>query len=239
MTKRQSSYVYAAKNVLNVLMQNVAIYAFISVLVALRDRIQGRLDLIETIAQEQERSRRGIGMDKTRIRGLLTNTLVVVCGQMRSWANQTNQNDLAEQAPASRSHWARVSHLKLGEKANVILKLARTHLDKLTGYGMTPELLNELESRIATYNAIALAPRHAITHRKTLTGLLAGELDGLRNDLENVLAPLMNQFEEIAPAFFQDYKNARLLVTPATTPIEVIRERAATKAKKKPEAAAA
>jgi hypothetical protein len=231
MTKKQTSYLYSAKNVFSVLTANASIYAVISILVALRDRIQGKLDLIETISQEQERKRKGIGADKTRIRDLVTRSLLTVCGQVRSWAGETNQNDVAEQVPATKSAWNRVPHLKLGERAKAVLQLARKHRDELTGYGMTDELLQQLERGIAAYEAIVIAPRNAITRRKTLTSLLDQELVSLQEQMDNVLDPLMNQFEDTAPGFFQDYKNARRLVQPARTPIEVIRERSAIKAK--------
>jgi len=228
-TKKQGSYLSSAKNVFSVLTANAAIYAVISVLVALRDRIQGKLDLIETITQEQERTAKGISVDKSRIRDLLTSSLLTVCGQVRSWASETKRGEIEAQMPANRTAWSRVPQIKVAERASAVLEIARKYKDDLIGYGMTDALLQQLESQIAAYKAIVLAPRNAITRRKTLTSLLDQELAGLKEVLDDVLDPLMNQFEDSAPKFFQDYRNARLLVKPATTPIEVIRERAADK----------
>jgi len=230
MTRKQLAYLVAARNVLGVLAQFAALFAGISYLVALRKRIQDKVDLIETITQEQERSQKGITADKNRIRDLVIDTVLVVCGQIGAWARETSQLDLAEQATTVRSRWIRVPQGKLAERMKAILGLAKEHREPLAAFGLSDELLAQLETRIQVYDAIVVAPRSAITRRKTLTGILDEELRGLADLFDNVLDPLMLQFKDSEVSFFQGYRNARSVVKPASTPIETILERKIVKA---------
>jgi len=152
-------------------------------------------------------------------------TVLVVCGQIGAWARETSQLDLAEQATTVRSRWIRVPQGKLAERLKSILVLAQEHREALSAFGLSDELLAQLETRIRVYDVIVVAPRSAITRRKTLTGILDEELRGLADLFDNVLDPLMLQFKDSEVSFFQGYRNARSVVKPASTPIETILER--------------
>jgi len=53
-----------------------------------------------------------------------------------------------------------------------VFNLAQEHREALSAFGLSDEWLAQLETRIRVYDAIVVAPRSAITRRKTLTGIL-------------------------------------------------------------------
>lgn len=128
------------------------------------------------------------------------------------------------------SHWKLIPSTKLTDRAKAVQTLAQQHRSELEPFGLTSASLGEFKQRIDAYERLALAPRSAVTHRKTLTGTLDQELRKLADLLDHQVNPLLLPFAASAPEFYAAYQNARVTVQPARTPMETIRERALAKA---------
>ena len=202
----------AADNTLVVLDDNTAITETVSAIGEVVGEIRGRMTLIGTYVEEQERDQKGVTEGKNLSRTNLVDVTLTVCGQLKAFGRRTGDADVRQRASESRSAWMKVPQSKLGERSKAILGLAREHREALTPFGMTDGLLTKLESEIAAFGAALLLPRDVINRRKTITGLIATEMKEVCTVLRDELDPLMRQFEASHPQFYADYHNARALV---------------------------
>ncbi len=185
----------------------------IPILVTLRPALRQRVELVETIAADQEDKNTGIAADKQRIANLLMDTMVIVSGQLVAWAELNQNATLSHQAYLTRSSLRGLGP-KLTERAMSLHELGTEHKDALAEFGLSDELLTALENRATAYHAIAVAPRTARAETKTLTRLLDTELTGIMRLLKKVWDPLMRQLKETEGQFYQDYRNARRIGKP-------------------------
>jgi hypothetical protein len=230
MTKRQLSQLRSSRAVVAILSKHSAQFAGIPAFVDLWQRARNKVDLVACIAGDQERSSKGISADKERIRRLVIDTGLVVAGLLRAWAGQTGNVIVESGASVTLSSWKRMPQIMLPAHIGNILKLAQEHREALRPYGLTDDLLQELEARIEMFDFLVLAPREAIVQRKVTTQILERELRGLMELFAKAFDPLMFRFVESAPEFYREYTLARRQHKLAATPIWVVRRRAAEKA---------
>ena len=81
----------------------------------------------------------------------------------------------------------------------------------LKGYGVTEAMLTKLGDAIKAYEKAIGSPRVAISERKTHTDAIPGELKKMRQGFAK-LDRLVVMFEDDAPGFVSDYRNARVIV---------------------------
>lgn len=229
MTTLQRAVVLTFRNTLRTFADHAARYAGISFLVGYVKRIQERLETIEALGQEQEACGTGVTAQKNRVRDLAIESVLGVAGIVAAWARDNGQEEVLNAVQFSRSSLKRMAQAVLLDRLETVHALAKKHERDLTPLGLRVESIKQLETRIEVYDVIVVAPRNAITRKKTLTELLKREIDGLQEMLNGVVDPLMLQFENTAPEFYTAYTHARKVVRPARTSLESILERSIAK----------
>ena len=99
-----------------------------------------KIELIETLAEEQERDNKGLAADKTRIREMLIDTMEIVGTQTKSWAAVNREEAIWSRIETSRAKLRRTGS-KLAEMANGLHVLVGERLEDLANYGVTQDWL--------------------------------------------------------------------------------------------------
>ena len=173
---------------------------------------QAKLSVIDQYAAQQEEDRTGLTERKNAARVKLVDSILPVSGHLASFAKRTGDSDLRQRASQSRSDWMKGPQGKVAERAKGIFNLAKENREALVEFGLTDASLAKLEREIGNWEATLALPRDLIIRRKTITGLVAAEIQGLGELLREELDPLIAQFESTHPKFYANYHHARALV---------------------------
>lgn len=184
--------------------------------------LKGKIALISTLTEEQERNQKGKAINKQRNRDLLIESMLGVGGAVRALAVANNDPELSERVKMVKTDLQNLGP-KLPERAAKLHELASARAADLQGLVST-ENLTELAERKSAYEAVVVSPREAIARRKTLTALLQMEVKAAMTLLKEVLDPALTIYRESNEEFYLGYRNARNIVDPATRSLVVATE---------------
>lgn len=98
------------------------------------------------------------------------------------------------------------------DSLNVIKNEALKKLPELSDYGLIQEDIDELTALIDRYAEVVENPRQSITNRARSTKELKEYMTKADTILKDQLDKLVNQFKVKSPAFFKQYKGARIII---------------------------
>lgn len=114
------------------------------------------------------------------------------------------------------------SQLSNQMRHNEILNYAKNLLDQikpivpeLTIFGLTEELLADLEREVIEFEDLINQPRQLISERKTTNELIEDKIDEIYSLLSNQIDPLIELFNDEKEVYLA-YKSARMIVDPAS-----------------------
>ena len=192
----------------NVLIQFTLVWNKIRAFADRREQLGVRLELIKTLAKDQELIRAGVRPERDRYRDLLINAMLILGGQILGWTTVTKDAKLRGRMAMSRTG-LREAGLQLAGLAREVHDVASRNLEALADFGVTQDQVEQLDDLIKVYDALAGSPREAIKSQKTVTRLLDRELHLAMADAKEFFDPMMLQFEEREPEFFAAYQSAR------------------------------
>jgi hypothetical protein len=211
--------------------ENAAITASLPAFVRGQASLNGSLNLLGTLAQAQGSPLTGITLDKDRLKLSLVTRLMIVGGAAGVYAYEKGDQTLSAKFAVVESTLKSLRDNVLDETAQGIhdqaAPLVSADPTKTGEVGLTPAVLNDLQSAITAYDSTLGTPRAAIATRVVVTAAIAAEIDRTLENLKNVRDRLIVQFEADHPAFTAAYAAARKIVnsgsshgpTPPTPPI--------------------
>lgn len=220
MTNRQYAQVNAARCTLEVFYKDEEIIAPYEGITEIVGKVEDKIIDIEELVEAQERDKTGVTENKEIARRNLVDIVMIVSGKLMPLGKAKNDADLVQRASATKSDWLRVPQSKLAERAGGMLTLAQNHQTVLAKYGPIEQNITTLEAQIKAFKEELTKPRDVINRRKTTTTQIRKETGNLMRILRDELDPLMREFEASHPKFFQDYHNARALVSMPVIPQE-------------------
>jgi len=219
MNAHQKSQLNSLLSVVGYLEQNKAVITGSKFIVDQVEVLKGKIALINTLTEEQERNQKGKAISKKNSRDLLIESMLGVGGAVRGLAIVNGDPELAERVHMKKRD---LQHLgpKLTERAAKLNELAGEHAEALAGL-VSAEDLKELADRKSSYEALVVSPREAIARRKTVTALLKTEVKATMTLLRDVLDPALTIFRESNEEFYLGYRNARYIVDAPTRTREI------------------
>ena len=193
---------------LNILIQFTLVWNKIRAFADRREQFGVRLELLKTLAKDQELMRAGVRPERDRYRDLLINAMLILGGQILGWTTVTKDAKLRGRMAMSRTG-LRDAGLQLAGMAREVHAVASGNLEALADFGATQDQVEQLDDLIKVYDALAGSPRDAIKSQKTVTRLLDRELRLAMADAKEFFDPMMLQFEEREAEFFTAYQSAR------------------------------
>jgi hypothetical protein len=155
----------------------------------------------------------GITTGKTDKRAKMTDKALFIINRLQSFGNATNNQELVESIQYSATVINKARDNDAVGICNTVLIKAGEFSGDLVTYGLTTDMLGDLEDAIVEYKTSIAKPKTAISQGKTATENLARlfkEADDLltkRMDLDIEL------FKTSAPDFYSQYKTARIIIS--------------------------
>lgn len=185
-------------------------------------RLKDKLLLIRDIVEVQETPITGVRKNKELAREAMRDVALLVSGAVTAYATSINDQRLKDAVHFTSTDLMRVRDTLASERARVIHDQAQAVITNLADFGVTGSTLAELIARIEEFEGLLVAPRVAIVDKKGATGslkMIMSETDALLKDEMDTLMPA---FKTSAPAFYDAYFNARLIVDTGSTKPSVL-----------------
>ena len=212
MTKIQLAEFRTLRAVYRLLDRFKRIWSPIAAMPSQHSVLGGKLELIEALAQEQEEDKTGVRVDRSRLAEQLVSGVMRIAGPLGAWALIANEERVRTQADLTPAALRKLAAERLVAEAWTIHKAASQHLAQLADYGINSNVLEVLESRIAAFDELVIAPKEGITRTTALTILLAKEVDSAMELLRGFFDRMIYTFEADHPEFFTNYQAATRVI---------------------------
>ena len=217
MTGYQKAKLQMAKGLVTFLDENSTIVALVTAFQTALGGLKTKIIGIDDTAELSSLSIRGITTEKRNFKSKLCQLTFDLAGMVYAYAVDTGNSTLKQEMKISPSTLKRKTDAELVQMCQAIHDRAAENVNPLKDYGVTADMLTELQTSIDNYAAASPKPRTAIGKRKTRTEIVAQlfrELDEILNDRMDAL---MGKFRTSHPEFYQTYFNLREVVDPSTT----------------------
>jgi hypothetical protein len=172
--------------------------------------------ILERSVKQSERS--GSGAEKEDARQTMLNAAFTVCSGLKAYAAANGNKKLADQADFSRSDLARGRESDMINRCQSLLTLGNENSAALAAkYNVAAKDLTALETAIGNFTGVQPKPRQSRAASAAATAELFDLFKQLDEVLNGQLDPLMEKFQQSAPAFYNEYRTARIIVDDAAT----------------------
>jgi hypothetical protein len=141
----------------------------------------------------------------------LIDSIMAIASGMFAWAIETGNNEVSALTDVRRSYLTQTRDTELAQKAEAIYRAASDNIADLGDYGITTEMVTELSSQIAAYNA-------ALGEREGSMALRSGAVVSLKTlfqEADDILKKridrLMETFVNSEPEFYSGYRSVRVI----------------------------
>jgi hypothetical protein len=196
--------------VMDFLEKNETKLLFAPALAGYVDMLQDTLAQINTMQQAQLASTEGHTQTKEALRQKVIDGLLEIVKRVKAYAIVTDDKVLQESVKYSYSDLRRMPQTSIVGAVNRVLDAARPKLADIAPYGLSPEMLENVEQDLQTYVVALPGAKRVIAHRKTATGELENLFAAADDSLKKIDA-LMDIVSNADPLFYQEYKNLRLI----------------------------
>ncbi len=159
----------------------------------------------------------GIAADKNVSKEGLSEKAAEIASVISAYASTVGNNTLKDEVDFSYSRLVKMRDDMIAPVCQNIHDAGTANLAALADYGITAQMLADLQELINRYSADTPKPRTAISNRKTTTANLAALFDQADQILKERMDKIVVVFRAANPDFVETYENARRIVDPATT----------------------
>ncbi len=156
-----------------------------------------------------------VGPEKKRLKGEITDDVCEYMSFAEGWAIINNDDDLINRIHFTPSALRETADTLFVSRCRMIIGIIEEMADKLTGFGLTPEMLTAVKEKIRTFEKLIPKSRENIGNKKVATVNLDTEIDSA----ETILVKMDKLVETIRrknPDVYTKYKTARVIVNSAT-----------------------
>ena len=187
---------------------------------AFKDKFQkfaAKVELLSKLKLRQEAGTAGIAAQKQQCREEACSAAEIVAAGVRSWAEDKGDLVTAGKVDYSYSDLMDGRDTTSKDRCPTVHDVAAEIVDSLGDHGVDADVLEELQEKIDVYTECIIKPREAVTEGKRVTKQIENEFRAADRLLSKGLDELSRKFKKSAPAFFEDYWNARKIVDTAAT----------------------
>ncbi|MBL8001613.1 MAG: hypothetical protein JNL05_06590 [Flavobacteriales bacterium] len=170
------------------------------------------LGALEGAVKRQELSLVGVALDKRTKRARMLGRAQAVANSVFAYAEDQGDAVLQAKVNYTPSSLGKGRDAVVGQRCQGIHAEATTALADLGAYGVSSDDLENLQKAIDAYVATIGSPRSALTVRKGATAEISALVKDSLKILNNRMDKLMIEFAESAPAFHQEYFDARMIL---------------------------
>lgn len=175
------------------------------------ERFEAELAALTKVAKSHRRDTGGAAQEKVRVRAELCALGFEVAAAVRASAMAAGDDKAAGKLAFS------LTQLRIGkdsvclERCGQILVTAESHGLELEAFGLTRQKLAELAHHLQTFTTMARETRAIRSANKAVTSQLPALFKTAEETVYNQLDNLIPQFRTVAPRFFAQYQEARVM----------------------------
>jgi hypothetical protein len=151
-------------------------------------------------------------LEKGDNEGNLLNFTIKVSNALYVYAFEQKDQSLLMQASINKSFFYRSEGNKKLSLAKNILQYALGVSQNLSSYGVTDEMLDNLQKSILSYEESIVKPRDAMVEQKNYTFNLRSLFAAADSILYDKMDKLIVMFKDTEPDFYNEYKSARNII---------------------------
>ena len=156
-----------------------------------------------------------VGPDKKRLKGEITDDVCEYMSFAEGWATINNDDNLINRIHFTPSALRETADTLFVSRCRIIIGIIEEMADKLTGFGLTPEMLTAVKEKIKTFEKLIPKSRENIGNKKVATINLDAETDAADAILIK-MDKLVETIRRKNPDVYTKYKTARVIVNSAT-----------------------
>ena len=182
-------------------------------LIAAKTKLKDLVTGIKDVAGKQTTVTGGSYEDKRVKKEALVQELLLVCGGTMAFASNITDNTLRDQMNYSVTDLRRINDETIAPFADNIAALVTPHLGAgLTGYGVTAAVMTALDGAKTAYETDKSKGRSATVFVATQTTQLPSYFNKAKAVLKNEMDPVALTLKQSQPAWYDQYKLARVIV---------------------------
>jgi hypothetical protein len=203
------SMFYAVKQVCE---KHAAVFGGLAPFVNAFDELKVNLGALEVAVKKQELSLVGVALDKRNKRSSMLGQALALANSVFAYAEDTGNTVLQARVDYSLSTLSKGRDAVIGQRCQGVHAEATAVVADLGDYGVTADDLSDLQKAIDAYVGTIGSPRSALTVRKGATAEIGALVKDSLKILNNRMDKLMSEFTAAAPAFHQEYFDARMIL---------------------------
>ncbi len=171
-------------------------------------------EIISRIQAKSESTRQGVGVtqQKEQLKEAIATKASMLSGILQIIAAEQNNNDLASAVKMTKSDLTLSKEADIGAAVKNLIAKANENTATLAEFGITPEVITELTTRVDDFNALIGKPRTILSQKYSALSNIE-ELFGEGNRVLKLnLDNSMLIFRESQTEFYQGYQNARKII---------------------------
>lgn len=213
MNKKTVSRLAMFRQVQEVVIANSPIWEGVPRFVSIYDTFTEKVAHLEQSIVQQSNRTIGVSSSVKTLRGTVIEKALVISDALMVLARETDNTILRFQARTNRSELTYGTKISVMQKIRTISDLADEFVSELEPYGISIEMILELQTLSDQLNLAFTRTRSAIVSRSEITRDIDRTVSELDNLLSEGLDRLMKRFSASHPGFYGSYHNARSTIT--------------------------
>jgi uncharacterized protein YyaL (SSP411 family) len=212
MNKAHNRYFRMFNSVQTFLDENTALWSTIAILTGLKNELDEIIQRIRMIYDTNHDDSKAITREKNKLKDILCLKASIMAAALAALGEITDNENLKEYAEYSQSKLDKTTENDLFNIVANLINVSRAHLENLTNYGISENLVNELETSLDDTRELAGESRNI----KNNVYANIGEADDLINAGRDLLSTKMDKvmtlYKGTQPKFYDLYKRSRVIV---------------------------
>ncbi|RIJ45332.1 hypothetical protein D1614_23370 [Maribellus luteus] len=212
MDKTQTNRFRMYLNTQATLDSNTALWSSIPILVSTKNDFD---ELIQRIADTNEKTlsnSKAVTADKALVLNNLIEKALIPSGILQAYAAITGDTKLLGKVKLTKTDVDRARETDVEALIAPVINEARNQLANLADYGLTEDMIVELETSLDDFKALIGQPRTVRNQAFAAMTLLDELFDAANEVVKNQLDKLMIRFQFTHTEFYSEYERARTIV---------------------------
>ncbi|HEY0944685.1 MAG TPA: hypothetical protein VGD81_05435 [Opitutaceae bacterium] len=212
MTDKQDNKLAMYRAVIAHLTISAEIIATRPALTAKLAKFQTMVSTIPPLAALQADQPKGVVVEKNKALAAMATAAIAVAGAVQSYADEKHMDALLGKVSITESQFRNGRQQNRITRAQQVHDAAATVVADMADYGLTAATLQDLQEKITTATTALSTPRSAAAAKKAATKQLPAAFKSADRILIKQIDPLLPQFKESEPAFYEKYQAARIII---------------------------
>lgn len=191
---------------------NSLLWNTIPVFVSTKNNVDELIQRIAVVNEKTLSNSKAVTADKAIALSNLTEKAVTISGILQAYAAVTENTRLAGKVALTKSDITKIRETEVEAIVAPVIDEARKELANLTDYGLTEDMIVELETSLDDFKVLIGQPRTVRNQAFAAITLMDELFDAANEVIKNKLDKLMIRFKFTNTEFYSEYERARTIV---------------------------